>query len=148
MICQPTGMDIANASMYEGSTAVPEAAMMAVRVTREGVPVARSVHPEYREVIRTYAQHQGLEAIRLCGDDRRHRPGGARTEGRRTDCLRPRSVAEFFRRGPSHSGQAEIVHRKGALLVVLIAEAVSLGVVGPPAEADIVSVESQSFASP
>src|SRR5262245_17246177 len=58
MICQLTGMDVANASMYDGSTAVPEAAMMAVRATGKGrVLVARSVHPEYREVLHTYAKH-------------------------------------------------------------------------------------------
>src|SRR5438105_6637898 len=61
MICQLAGMDVANASMYDGSTAVPEAAMMAVRATGKGrVLVAKSVHPEYREVLRTYAKHQGM----------------------------------------------------------------------------------------
>src|SRR2546421_1891438 len=61
MICQLTGMDVANASMYDGSTAVPEAAMMAVRATGKGrVLIARSVHPEYREVLATYAKHQGM----------------------------------------------------------------------------------------
>src|SRR5947207_4603576 len=61
MICQLTGMDVANASMYDGSTAVPEAAMMAVRATGKGrVLVAKSVHPEYREVLATYARNQGI----------------------------------------------------------------------------------------
>src|SRR6266853_961328 len=61
MICQLTGMDVANASMYDASTAVPEAAMMAVRITgRQKILVAKSVHPEYREVQRTYARNQGL----------------------------------------------------------------------------------------
>src|SRR4051794_27632160 len=61
MICELTGMDVANASMYDGSTATPEAAMMAVRVTgREGVLISRAVHPEYREVLNTYAKHQGM----------------------------------------------------------------------------------------
>src|SRR5438477_1840067 len=61
MICQLTGMDVANASMYDGSTAVPEAAMMAIRVTGgHRILVARSVHPEYREVLRTYSKTQGL----------------------------------------------------------------------------------------
>src|SRR5512132_2304300 len=59
MICQLTGMDVANASMYDGSTAVPEAAMMAMRITgRSGIAVARTVHPEYREVLGTYTRHQ------------------------------------------------------------------------------------------
>src|ERR1700730_5662098 len=61
MICQLTGMDVANASMYDGSTAVPEAAMMAVRATgKNRVLVSRVVHPEYREVLKTYAKHQGM----------------------------------------------------------------------------------------
>src|SRR5271168_1775401 len=61
MICQLTGMEVANASMYDGSTAVPEAAMMAMRVTgRDRILVSRTVHPEYREVLLTYAQHQGM----------------------------------------------------------------------------------------
>src|SRR6266446_3474549 len=61
MICQLTGMDVANASMYDGSTATPEAAMMAVRVTgRPKVLIATSVHPEYREVLHTYARNQGM----------------------------------------------------------------------------------------
>src|SRR5437764_9807643 len=61
MICELTGMEVANASMYDGSTAAAEAAMMAVRVTgRSSVVVARSLHPEYREVLATYAHHQGM----------------------------------------------------------------------------------------
>src|ERR1700690_2314797 len=61
MICQLTGMERANASMYHGPTAVPEAAMMAARITgRDGVLVPRSVHPEYREVLLTYARNQGM----------------------------------------------------------------------------------------
>src|SRR5437667_7052754 len=61
MICQLTGMDVANASMYDGSTATPEAAMMTVRATgRSGVLVANTVHPEYREVLRTYARYEHM----------------------------------------------------------------------------------------
>ena len=73
MICQLTGMDVANASMYDGSTAVPEAAMMAVRVTgRNRVLVARAVHPEYRgnsraasllKRIEAYAKKRGLKKL-------------------------------------------------------------------------------------
>src|ERR1700760_3037345 len=61
MICELTGMEIANASMYDGSTGCAEAVMMAVRVTgRSRALVARTVHPEYREVFATYAQHQNI----------------------------------------------------------------------------------------
>src|SRR5947209_12198659 len=59
MICELTGMEVANASMYDGSTAAAEAVMMAVRLTgRRSVVVARTLHPEYREVLATYATHQ------------------------------------------------------------------------------------------
>src|SRR5512146_2042456 len=55
MICQLTGMDVANASMYDGSTATPEAAMMAMRITgRDKLLVAGSLHPEYNQVLDTY----------------------------------------------------------------------------------------------
>ncbi|HET7840988.1 MAG TPA: glycine dehydrogenase, partial [Terriglobia bacterium] len=61
MICELTGMEVANASMYDGSTATTEAAMMAVRLTgRRAAVVARTVHPEYREVLTTYARHQDM----------------------------------------------------------------------------------------
>ena len=61
MIAELTGMEVANASMYDGSTGAAEAAMMAVRITgRNSVLIARSVHPEYREVLATYAWHQGM----------------------------------------------------------------------------------------
>ncbi len=69
MICELTGMEVANASMYDGSTAAAEAVMMAVRLTgRRSVVVARSLHPEYREVLATYATHQGmpLTELRVC----------------------------------------------------------------------------------
>src|SRR6201987_1966674 len=61
MICELTGMEVANASMYDGSTGAAEAIMMAVRLTgRHNAVVEKTVHPEYREVIATYAKHQGL----------------------------------------------------------------------------------------
>ena len=78
MICQLTGMDVANASMYDGSTAVPEAAMMAVRATGKGrVLIAKSVHPEYREVLRDVRQAPGHagRGIRLRGRIRQPRSG-------------------------------------------------------------------------
>src|SRR5947199_9322287 len=61
MICELTGMEVANASMYDGSTAAAEAVMMSVRLTgRRSVVVARNLHPEYQEVLATYATHQGM----------------------------------------------------------------------------------------
>src|SRR5947199_5566849 len=61
MICELTGMEVANAGMYDGSTGVPEAVMMASRITgRSGAVIVKSVHPEYREVLTTYAKNQGI----------------------------------------------------------------------------------------
>src|SRR5437762_10509235 len=64
LICQLTGMEVANASMYDGSTATAEAYLMARRVTRrDKIVVAETVHPEYREVARTYGQHGDSEIV-------------------------------------------------------------------------------------
>ncbi len=149
MICQLTGMDVANASMYDGSTAVPEAAMMAVRATgRRRVLVARSVHPEYREVLATYARNQGMPVVEfgyvaesgtLDLDDLEHR----------MDPLTAAVIIQtpnFFGIVEPVKAAAEIAHRHGALLIVVFTEAVSLGLLAPPADADIVAGELQSFA--
>jgi len=147
MICELTGMDIANASMYDGSTGAAEAVMMAVRVTgRSEAMVAKTVHPEYREVLTTYAQHQGI-GKELLGYDEHGRLDPTELERAVTDqtaCVLVQSP-NFFGVVEDIPAIAEIVHKKGALLIVSIAEAVSLGAVRPPAEADIVSLEAQSF---
>jgi glycine dehydrogenase subunit 1 len=147
MICELTGMDIANASMYDGSTGAAEAAMMAVRITgRDGVIVARTVHPEYREVMQTYAQHQGHSASEVTygADGRVDLVALDQAVNDRTACVLVQSP-NFFGIVEDIPAIADLVHKKGALLVVSIAEAVSLGIVRPPVEADIVSIEAQSF---
>ena len=151
MICELTGMDIANASMYDGSTACPEAVMMAMRVTgRDGVVVARTVHPEYREVMRTYAQHRekesGEKALEV-GYGQDGRIDLAALDAAVTDqtaCVLVQSP-NFFGVIEDIPAVAAIAQKKGALLVVAVAEAVSLGIVKPPVEADIVIMEAQSF---
>jgi glycine dehydrogenase subunit 1 len=149
MICQLTGMDVANASMYDGSTAVAEAAMMAVRATGKGrVLAAGSVHPEYREVLRTYAKNQGMPVQEF-----------GYTEGMGTLDLQDLErkldplTAAVIVQSPSFFGivepvrqAAELAHRHGALLIVVFTEAISLGILRPPEEADIVAGELQSFA--
>ena len=150
MICELTGMEVANASMYDGSTAVPEAAMMAARITgRHAALVARTVHPEYREVIATYVQHEGMEVAEIgYGQNGRLDTGALeRAVSEQTACVILQSP-NFFGTIEDVPAAAEIAHGKGALLVVVIAEAVSLGIVRPPAEADIVAMEAQSFGVP
>ena len=147
MICELTGMEIANASMYDGSTGAAEAVMMAVRVTgRSNVVVAKTVHPEYREVLHTYAQHQQLPT-EIVGYLPNGRVDMAALEAAITDetaCVLIQSP-NFFGTIEDVAAIAGLAHKNGALLIVSIAEAVSLGIIKPPAEADIVSLEAQSF---
>ncbi|MGI8960169.1 MAG: aminomethyl-transferring glycine dehydrogenase subunit GcvPA [Bryobacteraceae bacterium] len=148
MVCQLTGMEVANASMYDGSSAVPEAAMMAVRVTRrDKVLVARTVHPEYREVLQTYTRHQGIPVAEL---------GYAKKGFLDIDDLKRNlddEVAALIIQTPNFFGILEqveeisrIVFQNGTLLVVVFTEAVALGLIEPPKQADIVVGELQSFA--
>jgi len=148
MIAELTGMDVANASMYDGSTGAAEAVRMAMRITgREKAVVAATVHPEYREVMETYSKHQELPNFVVGYDDETGRIdlgalGAAVTE--ETAAVLVQSP-NFFGVIEDIPAIAEIAHATGALLIVSIAEAVSLGVVRPPVEADIVSMEAQSF---
>ncbi len=148
MICELTGMEIANASMYDGSTGAAEAIMMAVRVTgRNSAVIARTVHPEYREVIGTYALHQQIPLTEIP-----YFPETGRVDLAALDAAVTPDTACVLLQSPNFFGTiedvaaiADIAHKKGALLIVSIAEAVSLGIVRPPSEADIVSLEAQSF---
>src|SRR6185312_167718 len=141
----------ANASMYDGSTGAAEAILMAMRVTgREHSVIAKTVHPEYREVIHTYLHHRGLPMVTVG-----YREQSAEINLDELDRAITSDTACVLIQSPNFLGSvedvtavAEIAHAKGALLVVSIAEALSLGIVRPPAEADIVSLEAQSFGVP
>jgi glycine dehydrogenase subunit 1 len=147
LMCQLTGQEVANASMYDGSTALTEAVLMAERLTgRSKVLVAHSVHPEYRQVLATYAKNLGLEIEEI---------GYTPTGQIDTKALTKHKFAgaaalvvqspNFFGAIENIAELAEIAHAEGLLLVDTMAEAVSLGIVRPPAEADIVAMEGQSF---
>ena len=148
MICQLTGMEVANASMYDGSSAVPEAAMMAVRITgRDKILVARTLHPQYREVLRTYTQHQGIPV-----EEVKYATNG-RLDPEDVKAKLTEDVAALIIQTPNFFGLLEQIsqvktvcsHAK-VLLVVVFTEAVALGVIEPPRDADIVVGELQSFA--
>jgi glycine dehydrogenase subunit 1 len=147
LMCQLTGQEVANASMYDGSTATTEAVLMAERLTGRGrVLVARSVQPEYREVLRTYAKNSGLHV-----EEFGYTPAGT-VDTKALSGLLKDDVCAVVVQSPNFFGVietlgplAESAHAHGALLVAAIAEGVSLGAVKPPSEADIVAMEAQSF---
>jgi len=149
MLCQLTGMDAANASMYDGSTAVPEAAMMAARITgRRGVVAARTLHPEYRAVLETYARN-GVLDVATSG----YGAASGRLDLAGLDSQLSDQTAAVILQSPNFFGivedvkaASEVAHRKGALLIVVFTEAVALGLLAPPVDADIVAGELQSFA--
>jgi glycine dehydrogenase subunit 1 len=150
MISELTGMDLANASMYDGSTGAAEAVMMAVRVTgRHSAVIARNLHPEYREVLNTYATHQAIpqKLVSFTGSGQVDLKELEKAVGDDTACVLIQSP-NFFGTIEDVEAIAEIAHKRGALLIVSIAEAASLGIVEPPRTADIVAMEAQSFGVP
>ena len=138
MVCQLTGMEVANAGMYDGATSLAEAALMAARVTgRDRIAVLDTVSPSYLEVLRTYLDAPGLTIDPVPGDD----PGISD----QTACLIVQQPS-FFGTFERLEVLAETAHEAGALLVVLT-DPISLGMFRPPADygADIVVGEGQSM---
>ncbi len=141
-----TGMEVANASLYDGATACAEAVMMANRVTgRKRAVLAGALHPHYREVCATYARFVGFELATpgpMPGEDE----DLARLVDDGTSCVVVQSP-DFWGELRDWSALARACHDKGALLVVVVTEILSLGLVRPPGEmgADIVAAEGQSL---
>jgi glycine dehydrogenase subunit 1 len=141
-----TGMDVANASMYDGSTATAEAVLMAHRVTRRKKAVlSGGLHPQYRAVVETLSSYGGAHTDALDPDPKGIEDIIARIDGE-TSCV----VVQY----PSFFGSirdlqpiADAAHAKGALLIAVVTEVVSLGLIKPPGEmgADIVTAEGQSI---
>ncbi len=150
LIAQLTGMEVANSSLYDGSTAVNEAVLMAMRITRRDcVVMARTLHPEYRQVVETYGRNLGTEFVEVP-----YEPSG-QTDFSRLEAALDDRVAAVVVQSPNFFGTVEripeiaaLAHRHGALLVVAVTEPLSLALVKPPAEADIVCGEAQSFGVP
>ena len=151
-MCQLTAMEVSNASMYDGSTALTEAVLMGARVSqRNRLLVASTVHPEYRAVVKTTIRQQGLvlELIEYGKD--------GRIDSEHLEAAMGNDVAAIVVQSPNFFGNleplkdlSEIAHKHGALLIVAVAEALSLGIVTPPgaAGADIVCGEAQSLGVP
>ena len=146
MLCEITGMDVANASMYDGASAAAEAAVMAKDLTkRDEVLVSTAVHPEYRLAIRTYTAPLGLRVTEI---PYRHGLTDLDAIGRAFSSRTAAVIVQhpnFFGCLEDGAALAELAHRAGALLVCAVAEPLSLGILEPPGAwgADIVAGEGQ-----
>ena len=141
-----TGMDVANASMYDGASATAEAVLMANRVTRRKKAVlSGGLHPHSRETPETHARFAGFTVAAAAPDFTGDESLAAGID-RDTSCVVVQNP-DFFGRVRDYSGLAEACHAAGALLVVVVTEIVSLGAIMPPGEmgADIVAAEGQSI---
>jgi glycine dehydrogenase subunit 1 len=151
MICQITSMDTANASLYDGSTAVVEAALLAVGTATDAeILVSRALDPQYRATLATYAWSRGF-TLRELGLEH-----GTTSPAAVTAALTPRTKAVIIQH-PNFFGNLEdvaalgrLIHDSGALYVVAITEPASLGILSAPGSygADIVAGEGQSLGSP
>lgn len=150
LICQLTGMDVANASMYEGASATAEAILMARRINnRKKVVISSALHPEYREVVRTYLKTQPvkIEEVMHCTEAGTTLPEALEKHiDEDTSCVVVQQP-NFFGSIEDLKALGELAHKKGALFIVVINEPISLGLLKPPGElgADIVVGEGQAL---
>lgn len=150
MICQLTGMEVSNASQYDGSTALAEAVLMASRLTRrDNMLIADTVHPEYREVVDTYTRNSGEQVHAFSHDPSGRVDADAIEVDEKTAAVVVQSP-NFFGCIEDLGAIADKAHSAGALLIVVMTEPMSLGVLNPPGAfgADIVVGEGQSFGVP
>ncbi len=150
MICQLTGMDVSNASHYDGATSMAEGVLLSLNATkgnRKKVVMSPAVHPQYRSVLRTYTQGMGVTIV---GDDRLKNdlPDLLKLLDKDTACLVIQSP-NFFGQIENVKGVADAVHAVGALLIV-VTDPISLGILTPPGQygADVVVAEGQSLGIP
>ena len=148
--CLLTGLDVANASLYDGSTALCEAVLMAERLTKgkNKVVIAKSVHPHYRETVRTYVQNLGIEVVEV----------GWGVDGRiDLEALRTASADAFAVaiQSPNFLGTVEdydAIAKAGgeATKIAVVAEATSFGILAPPGQHgfDICVGEGQAWGVP
>ena len=150
MICRLTGMEVSNASHYDGATALAEAVLLALNVgqdRRRKIIVSPAVHPQYRAVVRTYVS--GIAAT-IVGDE------DGRSEVEALKRMLDDETAALVIQNPNFFGQcepvdglADAVHRAGALLIV-VTDPIALGLLRPPTayDADVVVAEGQSLGIP
>jgi glycine dehydrogenase subunit 1 len=151
LITQLTGMDVSNASLYDGGSAAAEAVLMSMDATKcwGRVVTAASVHPEYRQILSTYLANLDCELITVGTPDGTVRPEElAAAVNHETACVLVQHP-NFFGCLEEVEALAEIAHQAGALLIVSV-DPISLGLLRRPGEygADIVVAEGQSLGTP
>lgn len=152
LICQLTGMDIANASLYDGASGSAEAVLMAYRLKgKSKVIVASSLHPQYREVIKTYVKNMNLKVVEIGYSP----TGEIDLKGLKEKI--DEETSAIVCQSPNFMGVienlkeiSEIAHSHQALSIAVVAEPISLGLLEAPGKlgADIVTGEGQSFGIP
>jgi len=152
LVSMLTGMEIANASMYDGASALAEAVVMASRLAgRNEILIARTVHPEYRQVVETYTRGSDIHLKEIPYDARGKTDLEALKSqlGEHTAAVVLQSP-NFFGVVEEYAGLAPVLAANNTLLIVNVVEALSLGLLKPPGErgADIVVGEGQSFGLP
>ena len=152
LICQLTGMDIANASLYDGASGAAEAALMAHRLTRkEKILIASTLHPQYRQVIQTYTRNLGLsiEEVDFVNSGKIDREQLSKKIDEETAAVVYQSP-NFFGIVEDIQTISDIAHKKNALSVYVVTEPFSLGILEPPGKlgVDIVTGEAQAFGMP
>jgi glycine dehydrogenase subunit 1 len=152
MICNLTKMDVSNASMYDGSTALTEAALMACSATgRDSILVPRTVHPEYREVLKTYAHYCGFTVT-----ETGYRPETGRTDLDEIAGKIGANTAAVILQSPNFFGVVEEMEKLGGILegsgslFIACVDPISLAMLKPPGEAgaDIAVGEGQPLGNP
>ncbi|ACB86300.1 aminomethyl-transferring glycine dehydrogenase subunit GcvPA [Natranaerobius thermophilus] len=150
MISELTGMEVANASMYDGATSVAEAALMSLKAAKGNtVLVSETVNPSYRQVLRTYVENQGFEVKTIPQD------GGVTNKTEIENAL-SKDVACYIAQTPNFFGNLEQLEgikdklKEHKAMFVVCADPISLGLIKPPAEhgADIVVGDGQSLGNP
>ncbi|MDX2437388.1 MAG: hypothetical protein QNL88_10090 [Acidobacteriota bacterium] len=151
LICQLTGMEVSNASLYDGATALVEAVLFAHRVKRgklDRVVLAETIHPMYRKVLTTYADPAGLEVIVVPpGDDGSVSADALREAAGENSCCIAVQSPNFLGIVEDLPGVAAAARETGALAIQVITEGVSLGLLsgGGAHGFDVVCGEAQSF---
>jgi glycine dehydrogenase subunit 1 len=153
LVCDLLGLDVANDSVYDGASAVGEAVLMAQRLTRrERVVLSGSIHPQWREVVRSYVAARDVDLATSAV----HFENGQLGEQRLLDLVDEHTACvvaqqpDVFGHVRDLNGLADAVHERGALLIICVAEATSLGLLKSPGAwgADIATAEGQSLGLP